>query len=528
MDFEFVIFSSTITRPQNLFLSRFIRMRAQFMRTNSSVFYAPELITSFTVRVPKNMTQNNKFTTDKFVARQLKMISDGYRKTNVSFDFLTNHRPKTYQSCRSEVNCCLAPIGSRYYLSLHNFSNLVASIDLFPYQLKLQERHIMAESRTATLFGTDYRSILDGTRVDNIWDAPPHQLLSLCIIALIAVFQPIALTKTRSRSLAFWVAILAIAAIFPEITSIPILSTIVSTRTSYPYIIVIPHSFSAAASYRSKHGDNVHFMKSLFLAFFLYGFGGSIVSDLLMGLPVTALSHVRIIPCYIIGWSLVWLFPFDIFFRRYSNSSSVLHYFLQACEAIDAVTTPMGRISRSARELQNKTSAPIVAGLFAGIGGAGLRHAVGESSSIEVLVTGFWKTLSYSVIWWWLAVRNCQDDTYNPFVGNVTSEEERMLLQEYNNCKGYGGSNMLRLIIVGSHTLWTILVGVGLVRGHPFVWLCKNVLVRFGAILAQFLRLGPGSRSIAVDKLVFVNEDKNDVIKKKKRNTKRKKARKKD
>ena len=380
----------------------------------------------------------------------------------------------------------------------------------------------------ATYFGTDYRSILDGTRVDNIWDAPTHQLLTLCIIALIAVFQPIALTKTSSRSLGLWGTILAIAAIMPEITSIPILSTIVSTRTSYPYIIVIPHSFIAAASYRSKHGDNVHFMKSLFLAFFLYGFGGSIVSDLLMGLPVTALSHVRIIPCYIIGWSLVWLFPLDIFYQQHSNSSSVLHYFLQACEAIDAVTTPMGRISRSARELQNKTSAPIVAGLFAGIGGAGLRYAVGESSSIEVLVTGFWKTLSYSVLWWWLAVRNCQDDTYNPFAGNETSEEERILLQEYNNCKSYGGSNMLRLIIVGSYTFWTILVGVGLVRGHPFVWFCKNVLVRIGASLAHFLRLGPGSKSVAIDKSVLVNKNTNDVIKKTKRNTKRKKSKKKD
>lgn len=386
----------------------------------------------------------------------------------------------------------------------------------------------MAESTTTTHDGVDYRSILEGTRVENIWDAPKHQLLGLCTIALIAIFQPSSMTKTRSRSIALWVAILAVAASMPEITSIPILSTIVSTGTSYPYMIVIPHSFIAAASYRSKHGDDVHFIKSLFLAFFLYGFGGSIVSDLLMGLPVTAFSHVRIIPCYIVGWSLVWLFPFDIFYQQYNNSSSVLCYFLQACEAIDAVTTPMGRISRSARELQNKTSAPIVAGLFAGIGGAGLRHAVGESSSIEVLVTGFWKTLSYSVLWWWLAVRNCQDGTYDPFAGNITSEEERILLQEYNNCKSYGGSNMLRLIIVGSHTIWTILVGVGLVRGHPMVWLCKNVLVRIGTSLARFLQMGPALKSVAFEELVLVDEKVNDVEKKKKRNIKRKKSKKRD
>ena len=95
----------------------------------------------------------------------------------------------------------------------------------------------------------------------------------------------------------------------------------------------------------------------VFLAFFLYGFGGSIVSDLFMGLPVTALSHARIVPCYLIGWSLVWLFPYDFMFKSYIDSSSSLHYFFQACEAIDSVTTPMGRISRSARELPNNKTA---------------------------------------------------------------------------------------------------------------------------------------------------------------------------
>jgi hypothetical protein len=203
-------------------------------------------------------------------------------------------------------------------------------------------------SATATYHGADYESVLTGKAVDSIWDAPTWQLMSLCAIALIVLFEPTVLHKTRSRSLSFWVAILAVAAATPETTSIPILSTIISTRTAYPYIIVIPHSFIAAATYRSKHGDNVHYLESFSLAFFLYGFGGSILSDLLMGLHVTALSHVRIIPCYIIGWSLVWLSPFDFLYQKYINSSSALHYFLQACEAIDSVTTPMGRISRSA------------------------------------------------------------------------------------------------------------------------------------------------------------------------------------
>lgn len=353
-------------------------------------------------------------------------------------------------------------------------------------------------------------SILAGKTVDNIWDAPTWQLVILSIFVLIVIFQPIALYKTKSRSRSFWIVVLAIAATAPEISSVPILSTIISTRTSYPYIIVIPHSFIAAATYRFKHGDNTHYLESFFGAFFLYGFGGSIVSDLLMGLPVTALSHARIVPCYLVGWSLVWFSPFDISYQKNENSSSAFHYFLKACEAIDSVTTPMGRISRSAREMKNKVSAPIVAGLFAGFGGAAVRHLVGESTSIEVLETGFWKTLSYSLLWWWLAVRNCQDETYDLFAGNITSDQERQLLQEHNNCDSYSGSNMLRIVIVGAHTCWTILLGVGLVSGHPLVWLCKQIFKR-GMDFARFFRMGPASKPETM--LEEVHQDSNNGYK---------------
>jgi hypothetical protein len=340
---------------------------------------------------------------------------------------------------------------------------------------------------------------------------------------LIVIFQPTVLHKTKSRSRTFWVAILAVAASTPETTSIQILSTIISTRTTYPYIIVIPHSFLAAATYRSKHGDEVHYLKSLILSFLLYGFGGSIVSDLLMGLPVTALSHARIIPCYIIGWALVWASPFDFVYQSHRNSSSGLHYFLKACEAIDAVTTPMGRISRSARELQNKTSAPIVAGLLAGFGGAGVRHAVGESTSIDVLETAFWKTLSYSLLWWWLAVRNCQETSVE---SNIT-DDERLFLQEYNHCESYGGSNILRAIIVSSHTFWTILVGLGVVSGHPLVWLCNNVFGRAWTFFAQFLRMGPAAEPESVQKKTL-RDSVGNANGKKKTKKKRKKSKKVD
>lgn len=377
----------------------------------------------------------------------------------------------------------------------------------------------MSRKTTSTHQGIDYESILAGKTKYHISDAPTWQLLSLCVIAVVVIFQPSSFHKTRSRSISFWAIIIAVASTMPETTSIQILSTILSTRTSYPYVIVIPHSFIAAATYRSKHGDNVHYLQSLFLAFFLYGFGGSIISDVLMGLPVTALSHMRIVPCYIIGWSLVWLSPFDIAYKTYSNSASPLYHVLQACEAIDSVTTPMGRISRSARELPNKFSAPIVAGLMAGFGGAAVRHLVGESKSFEVLEVGFWKTLSYSLLWWWLAVRNCQDETYNPFAGSITSDDERQLLKEYNHCDSYGGSNLLRVIIVSSHTCWTILLVVGAVRGHPFVWLCKNILGKILMFSTRLFSMGPVSTPEIIQELALHDYDTNG--KGKIRNTKR-------
>ena len=329
---------------------------------------------------------------------------------------------------------------------------------------------------------------------DDMWNAPDWQLKSLCIISLLIIFQPKAFRKTIKRSIVFWIIIIGAAVATPLATFIPILSTIVGTRSTYPYLIVILHSFIAAATYRSKHGDGVHYLQSLLPAFFLYGFGGSIVSDLFMGLPVTALSHARIIPCYLIGWSLVWLFPYDFMFKSYIDSSSSLHYFFQACEAIDSVTTPMGRISRSARELpNNKTTAPIVAGLMAGFGGACIRFAVGESTSIDALESGFWKTISYSFLWWWLAVRNCQDEDYVFFSGEITDDKDRSIFQNMNKCESYSGSDQVRVVFVLAHTIWIILTTIGVVSGHPLVWLCKKVLLgRVMTFPAYFFHLGPG------------------------------------
>jgi drug/metabolite transporter (DMT)-like permease len=323
---------------------------------------------------------------------------------------------------------------------------------------------------------------------NNVFEAPSLGLFALILIVLAIVFQPKQYKKSRSMCLSFWIAILAVALAAPQTTLVPLLTTIIYTRTSYPYFVVIPHCIVSAATYRAKHGNNVHYLQSLILSFLLYGFGGSIVSDVLMGLPATALSHPRIVPCYLLGWSLVWFCPCDLVYQSYIHPRSALGFVLKGMEAIDAVTTPMGRVSRSARELGNKTTAPIVAGLLAGLGGGGVRHLAGEpSSSMAALESAFWKTLSYSTLWWWLAVHQCN------------SNEKTFLHYdlEWNHCGSYNGADLLRVMIVSSHTIWVLLVEMNLVRGHPFVWFCRKVMVEEGpSKLALVLKLGPTAGTV--------------------------------
>ena len=191
-------------------------------------------------------------------------------------------------------------------------------------------------------------------------------LFALLILLWIVIFRHRIALVNQMNSKVFWIAILAIAIKLKEVTFIPILSTIIFTRTSYPYLIVIPHCIVSACAYRSEIEKRskvpVHFLSSFGLAFFCYGFGGSIISDMLMGLPVTALGHTRIVPCYVLGYLLTWYSPCDIIYSAYSDPRSFPHIFLILAEAIDTVTTPLGRISRSALELQNQVTAPLMAG----------------------------------------------------------------------------------------------------------------------------------------------------------------------
>mmetsp|Transcript_21683 Transcript_21683/g.51203 ORF Transcript_21683/g.51203 Transcript_21683/m.51203 type:complete len:320 (+) Transcript_21683:499-1458(+) len=274
-------------------------------------------------------------------------------------------------------------------------------------------------------------------------------------------------------------------------------------------------SSSASASASSSS-----YLQSLLGTFFLYGFGGSIVSDLLMGLPVTALSHPRIIPCYLVCWILCWYSPFDFVYQYICRGNiimssptsrntkpstntaakSLFYFLLVGVEAIDAVTTPMGRISRSARELKNKTTGPIMAGLLAGVGGAVLRFAASEPGTSRnfqsALEAGFLKTISYSLLWWTLAVMPCLPVEelssaesswlkFNHYYSWKTEEERK-----YHHCDAFNGSDTVRVIIVSMHVMWTLFADVGMVSGHPLVWFSRNVLIKSAKATCQILRCG--------------------------------------
>lgn len=281
----------------------------------------------------------------------------------------------------------------------------------------------------------------------------------------------------REFAIVFWASVLGICVLVKEVTLIPLLTTMVYTRTSYPYLVVLPHCIYSQISYRKAYGDSANRLHALLVGFLLYGFGGSIVSDMCMGLPVTALAHPRILPCHVAGWLVVWYSPYDAIYRAFQQQGGLVRAAIMACEAVDAVTTPMGRIARSARELRNKETAPLVAGVLAGIGGGGLRHIL-AGAPFSDLETGFYKTMGYSLLFWATVVYRCEHGVW-------------MEDPDRNHCYAYNGSDILRVTFVLGHVLWTLSSDAGLVSGHPFVWISKRLKDELIPVLTQRISLGP-------------------------------------
>mmetsp|Transcript_5736 Transcript_5736/g.12505 ORF Transcript_5736/g.12505 Transcript_5736/m.12505 type:complete len:414 (-) Transcript_5736:39-1280(-) len=347
----------------------------------------------------------------------------------------------------------------------------------------------------------------------NISNAETESLIYLIVLLFVVLAKPAIRSKTMS--IAFWTAALTAAYTIKEVTFYPFISAVILTRTSYPWLVVLPHCIVAAASYRKEKTSNagnagnqqLHYTCSFAMAFFCCGFGGSIVSDVLMGLPVTALGHSRIVPCWIVGWLLVWHSPRDIVFRLITSKSSVAFYFMNACEALDDVTTPMGRVSRSARELSNKGVAPVVAGILAGCGGAAIRYvervalwgggdagaplynerallqineaSVAARASRDAIEASAWKNFWYSFLWWYLSVYKCRSGDYDG------SESFEM-----HHCREFDGSDWHRFVIVMAHVLWYFGCDLGLLKGHPLTFISRH-LRNIGYALSSALQCGP-------------------------------------
>ena len=380
-------------------------------------------------------------------------------------------------------------------------------------------------SSTASHFASNFFNITAGEAEDEFYGiklsnditvAPPHELLGVMLLILAVLVKPYIgfLNNRKDVSISFWIAAICVTYTLRQWTILPMFTSIIYTRTTYPYLVVIPHCIVANAAYRTervaatqmkqiknnKDGaatkqHDLHYLSSFILGFFCYGFGGSIVSDVLMGLPATALGHPRIIPCHVLGWVLVWFTPYDLLYKMYTNKNSGVYHFLTIWEAIDTVTTPMGRVSRSARELKNKITAPIIAGLLAGTGGATLRYADriivqgGDptlmKSSRNAFEIGFWKTLYYATLWWYLVVYRCN---YGDIL-NIGGGDE--IDKQYQHCREHNGSDLSRVVIVGLHVLWGILCEAGWASSHPVIWLVKKFVKYVGKPIAKSLHLGP-------------------------------------
>lgn len=370
-------------------------------------------------------------------------------------------------------------------------------------------------SSSASHFSQDYQT----TVVDNdplVWKfhgipvsndirgASTTDLICLALLILLLVFKNRIIRKSTTQNTAsIWTAALAISVPLYKVIWLPLLATTLMTRVSYQHLICISHCIVACCCYRSevearghdgkRQQENPPLLSSFGLTFVCWGFGGSLLSDCLMGLPITAVGHSRIVPSYILGYFLAWYSPLDIVYTSFQDKTSLWYTVLNLAEAVDTVTTPMGRISRSANELKNKTSAPLTAGMLVGVGGAVIRYferviVQGNSAqsgpSLAAFQAGVWRTLGYCLIWWYLAVYPC-----------LPSGSNHIHLEKADHCRSFDGSDDVRFVIVLTYCIWTILCQMGVMSRHPFVWYAETVIVPTWTWLVDTLQLGKAPRS---------------------------------
>ena len=89
----------------------------------------------------------------------------------------------------------------------------------------------------------------------------PIKLLCLFLLLTALFIKPfIRALNRKTYSACFWVMAIGATFVLYEVTLYPLLATMIYTRTSYPYLVVIPHCMASANSYRFLRKKEIHYL----------------------------------------------------------------------------------------------------------------------------------------------------------------------------------------------------------------------------------------------------------------------------
>jgi len=162
------------------------------------------------------------------------------------------------------------------------------------------------------------------------------------------------------------------------------------THPGYPASIQIPHAMAAMFSFRNSFspGDytsRVTAWHKLVGAYFCHGYGGSSLRDILLGLPISALSNPTVVQYYLVfGFWLINFSPGDFVYRWLKTPFHPLRLMMVFGEAVDDSTTITGAFEKGARLQPDVPAAPYVAALAAVLGGGIVRYIERKGRGLDV------------------------------------------------------------------------------------------------------------------------------------------------
>lgn len=162
------------------------------------------------------------------------------------------------------------------------------------------------------------------------------------------------------------------------------------THPGYPASIQIPHAMAAMFSFRKSfspgdYAGRVTAWHKLVGAYFCHGYGGSSLRDILLGLPISALSNPTVVQFYLVfGFWLVNFSPGDFVYRWLNTPLHPLRLMMVFGEAVDDSTTITGAFEKGARLQPDVPAAPYVAAMAAILGGGIVRYIERKGRGMDV------------------------------------------------------------------------------------------------------------------------------------------------